>query len=152
MKDMSSYRRLAAFICTLTVMLSGSSATAAGSISYLGKPTNILSTNQYFPLSGFHKVGKPKGSSRPTLYFVGTLSDEVSAAERWPLVKALDQFGMLSGAKAGSSYSTYPQYRVPTFDLSHVRYVSSFLTFSHVDLLRGNQQYYQPMNHAQLSL
>jgi hypothetical protein len=38
--------------------------------------------------------------SRAQVLFIGTQADIFSAIERWPMVKALEQFGTLSGVNA----------------------------------------------------
>jgi len=69
------------------------------------------------------------------------------SAERWPVVKALDQFGTLSHVASvervcrsgggGPLHFTGPgPCTIPTFDFSHVRYSSPYLAFVSKDLLR----------------
>lgn len=71
----------------------------------MGKPMNTVSTRAYFPLSGFH-AGAPalRNDFRPEVLFIGTLDphDEYSAIERWPVLKALEQFGSFSGDTTSS--------------------------------------------------
>jgi hypothetical protein len=115
-------------------------AVAASNILNLGKPTSTTSTAPAFPLSGFHrvKVNLVRGS-RAELLFVATQVDQVSAAERWAVVKAVQQFGTLSGVRPDASTfggSFFPQ--VGTFDLSHATYRSPYLVFVHADLLGNN--------------
>lgn len=128
------------------IALSAGVAFAANAIVNLGKPANIQSTNVYFPLSGFHRVGVSLGQhGRPVLLFMGLKGTEQSSAmERWPLVKALDQFGSLAGAKVvepgcpyRSQYGT-PVCSAPTFDLSHASYRSAYLAFVNVDVATFN--------------
>jgi hypothetical protein len=113
----------------------------------LGRPTATLSTNAYFPLSGFHRVrSSVRAGNKAELLFLGAQGqfDRISA-ERWPLVKAVQQFGRLSGVRAieqqcttltGGTFAGRQTCSLPTFDLSHMHFVSRYLTFVSKDLIR----------------
>jgi hypothetical protein len=109
---------------------------------------DIQSTAAYFPLSGFHRVGTSlPARGKPELLFIGAQGPRFERinVERWPVVKALEQFGTLTGVKAvdrtcitlhrgnmnGQSCS------IPTFYFSHVHYRSRYLTFTSKDLVRS---------------
>ncbi len=118
------------------------------SITDLGPPAPIVSTASGFPLSGFHRVSAfPHAGKKPELLFLGAQVDNASNinVERWPVVKALSQFGRLSGiAKVDKHCTTVASGRyagqllcsVPTYDFTHVRYASPYLTFVSKDLVR----------------
>lgn len=161
--------KLSAALLSLVVvaLLMAASATLAHPIApgvtQLGSPTNAVSTLSYFPLSGFHHVGKPlKQRGRPELLFIGTLhlDDRKSAVERWPTVKALEQFGTFSNVRAverscswshngpvGPSGCSYP-----TFDWSRAQYRSNYVTFAHIDLLTAAGKPLQPLSGQALQL
>lgn len=123
-------------------------ALALSNVTNLGGPANIESTNAYFPLSGFHRMkGGVHQSGKPVLLFVGSQGPSLQSinAERWPVVKALDQFGTLSGVSpVERQCTTVPNgmfkgqtaCTIPTFDLSQARYRSRYLVFVSRDLLR----------------
>jgi hypothetical protein len=123
-------------------------AYALSTITNLGKPVNIQSTAAYFPLSGFHRVGTSLPlRGKPELLFIGAqgpLFDRINV-ERWPVVKALEQFGSLTGIKAVDrtcvmlhSGNMNGQFcSLPTFDFSHARYRSRYLNFTSKDLIRS---------------
>jgi hypothetical protein len=84
----------------------------------------------------------------PELLFIGTQTDGPSAAERWPLVKALDQFGTLDHVRATKSRgmpSVVPPI-FPTFDLSRATYRSHYLAFVHKDMLDASGHLYQRLS------
>lgn len=145
-----------------TTLLPTRSTSAASTIVDLGKPADVASTNNYFPLSGFHRVGKSgPAHGKVRLVFIGTLSteDSRSAVERWPVVKALDQFGQFTGVKAvdmrcsGHGTTTLTCPGLPTFDWSHARYRSNYVAFDHKDILGLNgSTYFQRLSTAELAL
>jgi hypothetical protein len=136
----------------LALLLAGvgaaSASRAAGSaITDLGSPANYQSTNQYFPLSGFHRVPTNlHRGTKPEFLFLGVQgNDQRVSMERWPVVKALTQFGRLSGVKAidkqcttihGGPNNGEPFCSIPTYDFSHARFTSPYLTFVSKDLIR----------------
>lgn len=112
---------------------------ASTDISDLGKPANDTPA-QYDRLENYGRVlpGKrPSGRVAVTLY--DTPWDVNSAAGRWGIIKALHQFGRWSDLRKTTSAQavaegsmTDPSWKVPTYDLSHVHYSSSYVTFRHV--------------------
>jgi len=137
----------------IVLTLNATDALAASGVVSLGKPTETQSTAVGFPVSGFHRGGKPLNrSGLPELLFIGTQADVASAAERWPLVKALNQFGTLSGVQPSTSDPGFPFPLVPTFDLSHARYHSRYLVVDHVDLLDRDNHPFQHLSAAGRSL
>lgn len=138
-------------------------AIATSGILDLGKPTNTLSTNSNFPISGFHRVKLNLRSHGKTEFlWIGTMwpGDPASAVERWPIVKALEQFGSFSGiAVAPQPCNTLNDSRVtdtacplPTFDWSKARYFSRYITFIHRDLIDVQGQLFQKLPSAELRL
>ncbi len=129
------------------------------SITNLGPPLPMQSTNAGFPLSGFHRTSPfLHANGRPELLFIGTLAaiDAKSAIERWPVVKALEQFGSLMRVKALDAKCLFIGIPcVPTFDWSHASYRSRYLSFVHKDLFSSNAKggaYYQRLSPAEIQL
>jgi len=133
-------------------------AIAASSITDLGSPTNNTALNSLFPLDGFHRVHTSVGSrGHAELLFLGTMypNDFQSQVERWPVVKALDQFGTLTGVRPDSPQcvlSRNPPCTYATFDWSRAQYRSRYLTFAHVDMLHPNGKLFQPLTPAEKAL
>jgi hypothetical protein len=129
------------------LLLASGAAVARSNILNLGKPVNIQSTNAYFPLSGFHRIKTNlRLQGKPELFFMGVQGpvDKISV-ERWPLVKALEQFGTLTGVKSveracvtghGGIMNGQAQCSPPSFDLSRARFTSKYLSFVSKDLTR----------------
>jgi hypothetical protein len=124
--------------------VAGGVAFAASEIINLGKPTDFQSTDSYFPLSGFHRIGSTRRvGGQPVLLFIGVKGvDPPSSVERWPVVKALEQFGTLDGVRAvdpscfmyKSVSGPTPVCSAATFDLSHAGYRSHYLHFISLDV------------------
>jgi hypothetical protein len=143
-----------ALLVAALVLVSGV-AFAAEQITNLGKPTGATSGSSIFPLSGFHRIGTSlQAFARPELLFISAFNDEPSAAERWALVKALDQFGTLANVSATAvpPREVYATGTVPTFDLTHATYRSRYLTFVHKDVLDSGNRPYQRLNAAEQKL
>ncbi len=161
----------------LAVMVTGAILLATGvsmagstqpSITNLGPPIAVQSTNSAFPLSGFHRLTPallpPRG--KPQLTFIGTqfsptntpLQDSHSPVERWPVVKALDQFGTFSNVSPATRTCSRDSIigqdvcNDATFNWVHARYHSRYLAFDHVDLLDQNGQAYQRPSKRALAL
>jgi hypothetical protein len=145
-----------ALLIAVTITLSGGVATAASDITYLGRPTDQVSPLVHFPLSGFHRVGKPlHEAGRGEVLWLGTATGNTSLPERWPVVKALTQFGSFSGIKAldgRCQMASVGPFRgqnfcaAPTFDWSHAGYRSAFVFFDHKDLTNSSGRLFQRMN------
>lgn len=142
-----AWRLRAVAVVALAVLVVGVSF-AVSNITNLGKPVDILSTASYFPLSGFHRVhlAELRQGGKPELLFLGAQGAHYDAinAERWPLVKALDQFGRLTGVRAiqpvctalhGGGLDGQEYCGVATFDLAHARYSSRYIAFVSKDLI-----------------
>lgn len=143
----------------IALLITTSVVIAAAGIVNLGRPAAVQSTNAYFPLSGFHRIGQPVLlRHKAQVLFIGTLSgDDVrSALERWAVVKALQQFGSLTGVRAVDRncrfHTVVGPCTLPTFDWSHARYRSSYVVFDHKDLLGLNNKPYQRLSGRDLSL
>lgn len=133
---------------TFAGALALSGALAAPSVTDLGRPMDVVSTDAYLPLSGFHLMrDNVQQHGKPELIFMGAMGPMYTAinAERWPVVRALDQFGTLKNVRAvdhachpgpARESDGKPICTNPTFDFSHARYTSKYLTFASVDLIR----------------
>jgi hypothetical protein len=152
-----------ALLSTTPLLMAQAHLLAERSVSAsLGKPVEVQSTLAAFPLSGFHRTSRPfTVGGRPALLFLGTnlaqvgsgvnAVDGYSAAERWPAVKALAQFGRFTGLRAAKQVC-YPSPAIgknvcttPTFDWAHAGYSSKYLAFDHKDLLTASGKRFQPM-------
>jgi hypothetical protein len=138
------------------LLLASGAAVAGSNILNLGKPVNIQSTNAYFPLSGFHRIKTNlRLQGKPELFFMGVQGpvDKISV-ERWPLVKALEQFGTLTGVKAVER-DCNGQCSSASFDLSRARFTSKYLAFVSKDLTRYvnyNARRFQTLNPTENAL
>ena len=136
----------------LAAATSYTSVSAASGLLDLGSPTNDMPLS--LPLGGFHHEGQPaRSGSRAEVLFIGTQPDVFSALERWPMAKALEQFGTLSGAKAltppcpivntsGPCLTAYP-----TYDCSRVHYVSRYVDFVHKEVVNLQGRSFQRLTH-----
>ncbi len=134
----------------LTALLCFAVAVAASGILNLGKPTASLPPNSYFQLSGFTRIPQTVRSHGRAEILVISDSAYVnslfgsSADERFPIVKALDQFGTLSGTVPIDRPSwnfkfqgrEIPQQDISTIDWNGARFSSRYVTFVHKDLTR----------------
>jgi len=107
-------------------------------VTDLGKPVERY-VDPYFPLSGFHKVTfMPFKPTHPTLLVLASQPSLSSSIEQWPLVKALGWFGILTNVKP-----TTFSFEIATFDLSHARYRSRYLTLLYRDVLGLNRHIFK---------
>lgn len=140
-------------LAAVLILLAVHGTLAISNFTNLGKPTDALP--QYHVLGSFHRAGPfLRQRGKPELLFLGTMVDSNSAAERWPIVKALDQFGTLSNVGTAISHpcvyqanqrldctfpapppGTHYQLGYATFDWDHARYTSRYLTFVHINLI-----------------
>jgi hypothetical protein len=158
---------LVAMLVLLTAVVP-QGAGAKGCNGCLGTPTNTISPNQYFPLSGFTRM---KGEKPPVLHgkpevlFIGTQvqdakipQDEKSAIERWPLVKALQQFGRFSGLERMPRQCFTPPGQseeycdLESFDWHGARYSSPYITFAGHELLGTNAKPLDGLSGGDLAL
>jgi len=130
------------------------------SIAYLGPPAPVVSTASEQPLGGFHRVSTfvRRGGKPDLIFLAAQASARKIDIERWPLVKALSQFGRLTGIKAvdkhcvpvkGGGAAGLESCTIPTYDLSHARYSSPYLAFDSKDLVRrvgSKNRAFQPMS------
>jgi len=141
----------------LAAATSYTSVSAASGLLDLGSPTNDVPPS--LPLGGFHHEGQPaRSGSRAEVLFIGTQPDVFSALERWPMAKALEQFGTLSGVKAltppcpivntsGPCLTAYP-----TYDWSRAHYVSRYVAFVHKDVTNVQGRPFQHLTHQEAAL
>jgi hypothetical protein len=126
------------------LILIASVAIAAGAFINLGKPTNAVPTNPYFPLGDFHPVkAKLAAPFSHEVLFIGDAGTENAAAEEWPLVKALQQFGTLANVQPynapchriqpppGEIVTAQPVCGISTFDLTHARLRGAPVSFAY---------------------
>ncbi len=142
--------------------LSGGLSVAAGDILGLGKPTNNVSTISYFPLDRFHRIKQSlRANGKPEVLYLGTMliSDSRSAYIRWPMIKALSQFGTFAQvvpvkrACLGHDIRGNPdcgQLAAP--DWSRARYSSRYVAFVHKDLMNDQAKLFQPMTPPERAL
>lgn len=121
----------------LVIALLPSSVHAARGLASLGKLTS--DSERISPVGSFVHIGVRLASNhRPEVLFLGS-TDSTSAALTWPLVKALDQFGEWQGLRPTTDQppkglpagAPIPATH-PTYDLSHARYRSRYVTFVHM--------------------
>jgi choline dehydrogenase-like flavoprotein len=112
----------------------------------LGKPNSALAS----PLtSGFMKVGAPLfRNGKPEVLFIGAQYCPHCAGQRWPVVKALSQFGTFSHLRSTAS----SEGNIPTFDLTHATYTSRFIAFDHKDVEDSNHNPLQTLTSAEQTL
>lgn len=126
---------------------------ASNCVTCLGAPMDIVSTEAYFPLSGFHRVPTflHKGST-PELLFLGVEDSELSDIERWPVVKALDQFGSFSRVTPAKRFCGNASCSIASFDLTHAEYRSRYIAFVSRDLVDASIRLYQRPSRKELAL
>ncbi len=144
-----------AIVCVIALAVTQSLATL--NPTNLGPPTDAAPPFQ--PLGSFQHVGAPLyQGGKVELLFISSQGDAYAAAERWPIVKALGQFGTFSGLRPALSAPRFSCPTVPTYDFTHAVYRSRYVTFIHRDLQSYNPKisaYPQPLqrlNPAELAL
>jgi hypothetical protein len=152
-------RRKCIAVACVAFLLAGSVQAWAASVLDLGPPTNDVPP--YLPLGSFRHASRLALTSggKAEVLWIGTQVDPLSAAERWAVVKTLEQFGTLSGVTTSSTPTCTGQtpndpcqWPVPTFDWSHAHYRSAYVSFVHRDLLDRNGKPAQPLTRAERSL
>ena len=155
-------RGLLGFLCCFAMFILGTGGSAvpgwaASDVTNLGATTTAVPSSLASGLGVRHLRTALRSGGKAELLFLGTLLDNGSTAERWPVVKALNQFGTLSGVSPVISRDCLYQVvaLVPrlqcgpteehgfitglaTFDWSHAVYHSRYLTFVHKDLIDQN--------------
>jgi len=118
----------------------------ASCITCLGSLTTDLPGGPY--LAFFHK-GQPvlRHHRHPEMLVIGSQSNGWSAIENWALVKALSQFGTLSGLTPTSTRadSHFGFGGIPTYDFSRVAYRSRYISLVYRDLTTRDGT---PLQHA----
>ena len=155
-------RGLLGFLCCFAMFILGTGGSAmpgwaASDVTSLVAPTTAVPNTLASGLGVRHLRTTLRAGGKAELLFLGTLVDGGSTAERWPVVKALTQFGTLSGVSPVISRDCLYQLvaLVPrlqcgpteehgfitglaTFDWSHTVYHSRYLVFVHKDLIDQN--------------
>jgi len=123
-----------ALVAAVPLLLASQGASASG-VTDLGRLTNDTSYAGPLGLFRYTKTSLWQGP-KPELLFLGVQMFPTVEAERWPLIKALSQFGSFTGVTAfpNMSHTAYPTF--PSFDLDHMVYHSRYLAFVSKDLLR----------------
>lgn len=118
----------------------------ASCITCLGSLTTDLPGG---PNLAFFRKGQPvlRHNRRPEMLVIGSQSNGWSAIENWALVKALSQFGTLSGLTPTSTPadSHYGFGGIPTYDFSRVAYQSRYVSLVYRDLATRDGT---PLQHA----
>jgi len=89
------------------------------------------------------------GVKRPAFFYAGAEFCPFCAAERWPMIVALNRFGSFTGLYTMLSSSTDVYPNTPTFTFLHATYKSNYLTFSPVETEDRNHNQLQTMNAQQ---
>lgn len=158
-----------AAVLVLVALLATGAALAINNIANLGKPNNAVPL--YLPIGSFRHAGQVlRQHGKPELLFIDTSVDGGSAAESWPVVKALSQFGRWSGLRASTSRACmlvqassvqinckvpggYVDVRsVPEFDFSQARYASRYVNFADKDLIDRALHFHPGLSKQQLTL
>jgi len=126
-----------AVACVIALAVTQSLATL--NPANLGPPTDAAPP--YLPLDSFQRVSAPLyQGGKVELLFISSQGDAFAAAERWPIVKALGQFGTFSGLRPAFSALDRVCPGVPTYDFTHAAYRSRYITFIHRDLQGWDQK------------
>lgn len=108
------------------------------------QPINQQTESQSFPvktLGNYYKYSSaPSGvDGKVRILFVGAEFCPFCAAERWPIVEALSQFGTFNGLKETTSASfNEPFLDLPTYNFMGAKYDSSFVKFDHKETADRN--------------
>lgn len=153
---------LAALVITAGVVV------AASGILNLGKPTTDVPSNQFFPLSGFRRMAHPLHGGSRVEVMVLTVNGlfPTEAIERWPVVKALEQFGTITNIHPKEptiykvkilGHEVLQPPTLATFDWSMAHYRSPYVVFVHKDAWRydpGSESMkpFQPLTRAENKL
>jgi hypothetical protein len=155
-------------VLVLLALIASGAALAINNISNLGKPSNAVPL--YLPIGSFRHAGPVlRQHGKPELLLIDTSIDGGSAAERWPVVKALSQFGTWSGLRAGTipgcqlvnlgkqinckvPYGYMDVRGVATFDFSHAHYASRYATFVSKDLIDRALHFHLGLSSQQMAL
>lgn len=119
--------------------------------SCLGPPTGLVQFAG--PLGLWRDSGKKlRAHRKPVLLFIGTKFEE-SAPERWPVTKALEQFGRFSGLAASTRAAcAAPGTGIPTLDWLRATYRSRYVVFDHKDLYGYQGQRLQTLSRPERAL
>ncbi len=127
--------------------LSGS-GNASSPVSQTPVPETILAALKDVPAERFSTVGAGGITALPTpvraatlrgqsglplIVYIGAEYCPYCAAERWPLIIALDRFGSFTGLKLAQSASDDVYPNTPTFTFYGATYTSQYLTFQAVE-------------------
>jgi len=144
-----------ALLTVAAVSLMTSAVTAASdSLANLGGPTAAAPG----PPTGYFRYVRTtlRAHGKPEVLFLGTEGDGWSAAERWPVVKALGQFGTWSNLGMASSVNGPTANdnfgKVVTFDWMHARFRSRYVAFIHKDMFDVNKRPLQKLSSRERAL
>lgn len=142
---LGSLKRTPALAAIVALLIVSTALAVANGVN-LGSPTNDAPA-PYEHLDGFRPVGPVlRDHGKVEVLVFETLWDGGSALDRWPIVKSLAQFGSWTGLGKGTTTEPLPPNRsnpgflagsarpnpgVPTFELSHATYRSSYVVLVH---------------------
>lgn len=109
-----------------------------------GSANNLIKPVSGTPLTG------PNG--HPEVFYMGADYCPYCAAERWPMIIALSQFGTFSGLQTTSSSSTDVYPNTPTFTFRSATFTSQYVDFVSVETTDRNQNPLQSPTSAQQAL
>jgi len=109
-----------------------------------GSANNLIKKVSGTPLTG------PNG--HPEVFYMGAEYCPYCAAERWPMIIALSQFGTFSGLQTTSSSSTDVYPNTPTFTFRSATFTSQYVDFVSVETTDRNQNPLQSPTSAQQAL
>lgn len=158
---------IAASVVLALVWLPPLGLAASGANPPLGALTNDAPTRP--PLGAFrHTSSQLHQGGKAEVLVIDTYAEEFSAAERWPVVKALERFGTFSSLKPLMQQKCYPStgagftigvMRIgcwkdmyATFDWESASYRSRYVAFVHKDLIDPQLHVHQNLSRDELTL
>ncbi|MBI4895044.1 MAG: DUF929 family protein [Candidatus Aenigmarchaeota archaeon] len=105
----------------------------------LNTEIQLSSPNALKTIGNYYKQSNESYSDKVTVFFVGTEYCTFCAAERWPLVESLKNFGSFEGLGSLTTPSIGGEYSdLPTYTFIGVKYNSSYLSFSNKETYNKN--------------
>lgn len=141
---------VAVAIAALYVVRASTGGTSTAVAANLGPPTAALPGSP----TGQFQLHEPvlRQHGKVEVLFIGALYCPYCAAERWSIVKALDQFGSFSGLKSTTNTQGEGGFGViPTFELLGAGYQSKYVSLDAKDTQDRNHQPLQTLNNSETS-
>jgi hypothetical protein len=125
-----------AIVLALFMYYSRQQSSGGSGVAVAATLGSVMATAPSSSTGNFHRVSAPmRRDFKPILLFIGAQYCPFCGAERWAIVKALGRFGTWSNLSRGDSSSGQDGFdTVPTFDLLHAGYDSSYIAFDHKDV------------------